>query len=752
MKRDIAVVGISCYYPGAKNPVEFWQNILSKRQQFRSFPDCRLPLKEYYHPDKLNQDTTYGKKAALIDGFYFDWLNKKIPKSTFINTDIVHWLALDTAIKAIEDSEINFEGTAKERVGVVVGNTLTSEFVRSDSMRLRWPFIKKVLDKSIKKLNLHESEEDELRVEMEKVYKSVFKDFTDDTLAGSLSNVIAGRIANFFDFNGGGYSVDGACSSSLLAIITAANSLVLKDMDLVIVGGVDISIDSFETVGFSRVGALTDGKMKVYDQSGKGFVPGEGCGFVILKRFEDAKKDNNKIYSIIKGWGISSDGKGGITTPKATSQSMALRRAYQRAGITPDKLDFIEGHGTGTSVGDRIELEAIKETFDYFNIKDNKKTCAITSVKSVIGHTKAAAGIGAFIKTVMSLNQKVIPPTAGINVPHSFFKTEKSKIYPALNAIDLSHKNRIFAGVSAMGFGGINSHVILSSFDKARRLVDNEKINHLSFTYQDSELFLFSSTDKKNLIDELKKIKTLSVGMSEAQLLDLSFETTKNVNSKHKIKCSIIAKDVEDLISKLGKAISFIEKSDINNNKALITDDRSIFIGQELSRPKISFLFPGQGSQKINSSRILIKRFKWAKDIVDECDNITAQYGFRVSEYLFRNLELITDQDELQKIEKELSETKIVQPAIVLSTVLWLEFLKKLGISADSVSGHSLGESVSYYESGCYSREDLFRLVAHRGYSMTKTKNKGKMVSLLCNERRARDLIKNIHGIEIANI
>ena len=165
---------------------------------------------------------------------------------------------------------------------------------------------------------------------MEKVYKSAFYPITEDSLAGGLANTIAGRICNYLNFKGGGYIVDGACSSSLLAVATAANALKLGEMDLVLAGGVDISLDPFELVGFSKVGALAKDQMRVYDQRASGFIPGEGCGFVVLKRLEDAIKDRNYIYAVIKGWGISSDGKGGIMEPSSAGQSYAIQRLQTR--------------------------------------------------------------------------------------------------------------------------------------------------------------------------------------------------------------------------------------------------------------------------------------------------------------------------------------------------------------------------------------------------------------------------------------
>ena len=215
----IAVIGMGCQYPGARDLKELWENILARRRQFRRMPDVRLPISEYYDPDPKIPDKTYGTRAAVIDGFKFDWANKRIPKVAFDSTDIVHWLALEIALQALENAGYNRETVATERSGVVLGNTLTGEQTRASTMRLRWPFVQRSLWAAAAAKRLPSETVIELLETMEQFYKSVFSPITEDSLAGGLSNTIAGRICNFFNFDGGGYTVDGACSSSLIAVI-----------------------------------------------------------------------------------------------------------------------------------------------------------------------------------------------------------------------------------------------------------------------------------------------------------------------------------------------------------------------------------------------------------------------------------------------------------------------------------------------------------------------------------------------------
>ena len=425
---DIAVVGTACFYPGAHNPKELWENILARRVQFRRMLDQRLPLADYYD-ENAKGEKSYLTKAAFIDGFNFDWSKWRIPKRVFESTDIAHWLALDTALKAFENAGYKTDNIPTENTGVLVGNTLTGDQTRSQSLSLRWPFVNKTLHATLQGLGIPSQEQQKISQAMEQVYKSAFYPITEDSLAGGLANTIEGRICNYFNFKGGGYIVDGACASSLLAVTTASNALRSREMDLAIAGGVDISLDPFELVGFSKAGALTRDQMRVYDRNASGFIPGEGCGFIVLKRLEDAIKDKDYVYAVIKGCGISSDGKGGIMEPSAKGQSFAIKRAYKN-GYFPSDLSFIEGHGTGTARGDKVELEGMALAVGQFTNKERK--CGATSFKSIVGHTKAAAGIGGLIKAILAVNQRILPPIANCYEPNEIFDDRAKCLYPIM--------------------------------------------------------------------------------------------------------------------------------------------------------------------------------------------------------------------------------------------------------------------------------------------------------------------------------
>eukprot|EP01084_Bolivina_argentea_P260736 440410_1 len=764
-KQPIAVVGVGAYYPGAKNAKELWLNILSKRSQFRTIPHSRLPPN--YMGTKTDIDKTYAKKMAVLDGYKFDWLKRKIPKTTYESTDIVHWLALDVTLSMLEDAGYPFaDGLNKDRCQVIIGNTLTGEMTRSQTLRYRWPFVENILNSTKNDLNLSDTEYESYLSKIHRLYKSHFKEPNEDSLAGGLANTIAGRICNFLDLKGGGYIVDGACSSSLLSIYLAAEALSNKNVDFVIAGGIDISLDPFELVGFSRVGALTDNEMRVYDKRGNGFIPGEGCGIIGLKRL-DSVTSNDKIYAILDKWGMSSDGKGGITAPNVNGQSLAILRAYSDSDDTNyNNLKFIEGHGTGTTVGDETELMALSKSFDtLFSDHDNKNIASIgmTSLKSLIGHTKAASGIGAFLKAVFSVNRSVIPPLGNKNIflAHPVFSDVADRLYPVLKGEIMEDNNEIRAGVSGMGFGGINVHcsvkTISENMKEQHSLNNNHWLNTINHrnalsSSQDSELFVFAENDNKSLIEQLNILKKEIINCTDAELTDLSAHLISTIDNNKKIRASIVASNVDEFTERIDKLLDAMK----NPTEQIIVDERNYFTlgikNDFQEKVNIGFVFPGQASQDINMSRILYERFEWAQSLVDKLATD------EMKQLMFpKYFDQINSMD-MKIIRNRLSETRLTQPCIVLSSLLWATHLTNLGIKPMVVAGHSLGELNALAYANAFDQETLIELARIRGYSMSKYATKpGSMLNLQCSKTEAQELIDKLSTsketcLNIANI
>jgi enediyne polyketide synthase len=746
--ESIAIIGMSCWYPGAQTLVEFWENILAKRQQFRRMPDERLPLSQYHSNDRTTPDKTYGTEAAVLDGFEFDWKGRRIPKQTFESTDIVHWLALDVALKALDDAGLDLATLQKIQTGVVLGNTLTGEWTRTNAMRMRWPYVERVLRETAATRGMSGANLDSYLQTVEEAFKSVFPTVNEDTLAGALSNTIAGRICNFLDLHGGGYTIDGACSSSLLAVINAARSLASGDLDVAFAGGIDISLDTFELIGFAKTGALTPDEMRVYDKRANGFIPGEGCGFVVMKRLADAERDGDRIYAVLKGWGISSDGKGGMTAPSIQGQASAIGKAYEMAGYGLESCDFIEGHGTGTTVGDKVEISALVEVLGD---RTPEKKIGLTSLKSIVGHTKAAAGIGAFIKTAIAVNQRVQPPMAGVEEPNVLFSDKARHFHPLIEGRKFDDDAIMRAGVSAMGFGGINTHATLESFgapaDHLRPRLDERSMMH---SHDKAEVLVFAASSQSLLQKKVQQAQSYVRRISRAEFADLAQETSRFVQNHEQYRATIVASKPEEAFQALTKLLGWLEQTmELQSSREQQEGSTFISLGHSSKAPKLGFLFPGQGAQKVNMGRKLIQRHGWAQSRVEKADAIAHQ----TSDIKLSASFLLDAGSSIEEAARQLSRTELAQPAISLTNVLWLEMLQKLGLNPAIVGGHSLGELSALYAGKAFDFETLIKLAAVRGQLMANRADRpGAMIHLNCDAATAMQLIESVSGsVSIAN-
>ena len=751
-QNKIAVIGIGCLFPGAKTKEEFWENVLARRQQFRAQLDCRLPNSQYFNADPKAEDMNYGKYAAYIEGFEFDWAKRLIPKAITESTDIVHWLALEAALAAFADAGIDRKQLSESNTRCLVGNSLTGEQSRAFGYRMRWPYVLRSLQTSAKLAGIPDAEVEKLAGVMKKVFKSTLPPVNEDTLAGALSNTIAGRICNYLNLKAGGYVVDGACSSSLIAVATGSEALVNGEADMVIAGGVDVSLDTFELIGFSKTGALTPDTMHVYDKRAKGFVPGEGAGFVVLKRYDDAVRDGNKIYAAVRGWGVSSDGKGGLTAPDKKGQSNALQRAYRMAGYNPGDIRFVEGHGTGTPVGDKAELEGVALTIDALG-GARGKAVAMTSLKSIMGHMKAAAGIGAFIKTVMSVNRRFVPAIAGCREPNPIFSTAAKHLYPTIHGEEVAGLEPVRAGVSAMGFGGINCHVTIESVPNAKPAVEIAMPERkLSASYEDAEVFAFSGASPAELSRKIEAALVEARAMSFAELADFAKHLSQEARASGAYRATVVAENPTDLSAKLEHAL---EKLLHFRDGTYVNGDRSVWLSQASGAQRVGFLFPGQGSQYLGMARLLVERFDWARERFETaCKILREKHGLDLATLMHRSFYKANTAEELSQWETDLTSTNVAQPAICLASALWFEYLGKMGIRPEAVIGHSLGELTAFYAAGAITFEELIEISALRGQLMSAEGGKaGTMASLSCDRATAEAILSEAKGyVTIANL
>ena len=400
-----------------------------------------------------------------------------------------------------------------------------------------------------------------------------------------LANVIAGRITNRLDLGGRNYTVDAACASSMAAVDLACQELILEKSDMVLAGAVDLHNGINDYLLFSSTHALSrNGRCMTFDSSADGIALGEGVAMLVLKRREDALRDGDTIYAVIKGIGGSSDGKSlGLTAPRKAGQERALERAYSQAGLSPARAGLIEAHGTGTVVGDKTELSALTEMLTLSGATPGQTH--LGSVKTQIGHTKCAAGMAGLIKAVLSVYHGVKPPTLHLKSPNSYYRQGNSPFAFHTQAGLWNESSRV-AGVSAFGFGGTNFHAVIENEgqpDPGRPVL----------SVWPTELFVFRGDSYEEAMELLKMVRSVLINAETIKCRDLAY--TLAMYSDRKVQLSIAADCTDDLLLKMDLALSG-------------AGARGLFPLKPVDG-KTAFLFAGQGSQHINMARGLFVLF-----------------------------------------------------------------------------------------------------------------------------------------------
>ncbi|MBF6331918.1 type I polyketide synthase [Nocardia transvalensis] len=703
----LAIVGMACRFPDANNPAQLWENVLAGRKAFRPIPKVRLSAADYYAADPDAADRHYATHAALLVGWVFDRARYRVAANVFRATDIAHWLALDTASAALDDAGFPAgEGLDRAGVGVIVGNTLTGDMTRATGMRLRWPYVRRTLAAALHRKGWAAEDIAVFLDDYEADYKAPFPAITEDSLAGGLANTIAGRICNHFDFGGGGFIVDGACSSSLLSVTQACDALAAGHIDAAVVGGVDISIDPFELVGFAKTGALSTAGMRVYDEQSNGFWPGEGCGMIVLLREDDAIARGLRTYATIAGWGISSDGRGGVTRPERDGHLRAIERAYRMAGFGIDSVDYLEGHGTGTAVGDRTELEAF--TRAVAGRGADRPPVAIGTVKGNIGHTKAAAGIAALIKTTLAIHHGTIPPITGTVRPHPIFADPQGRLHLPTAALPWPHPPPLRrAGVSSLGFGGINAHLALEGRQPPRPLPRTLGAR-LAHSAQDAELLVSSAATATDLEDRLRTVAALAARCSFAELADLSAELIRT-DADSAVRAAVVAADQQQAAHRLTELADVLAAGERHR----FDPARGQFLGSHTDAdPRIGLMFPGQGAPGRGDGGAPARRFPAIAELY-------RQVGVHAGG----------------------TATENAQPRIATASLAGLRLLDAVDVTATGCVGHSLGELTALHWAGVFDQTELVRIATFRGQAMKCAAEPGSMATIEASAERVATLL-----------
>ncbi|AVP97732.1 hypothetical protein C7S18_11210 [Ahniella affigens] len=721
MQREpIAVVGVSALFPGSSDATGFWRDILAGKDLLSDIPKSHWLIDDYFDADPSAPDKTYAKRGGFLNPVDFDALGFGIPPSTMPATDTSQLLALIVAQQVLEDvARERIDQIDRSRISVILGVTSAQELLFSMVSRLQKP----VWVKALRDTGLAESDVQSACQRIADQYVP----WQEASFPGLLGNVVAGRIANRLNLGGTNCVTDAACASSFSALAMAVSELQLGDSDLVITGGVDTLNDIFMYMCFSKTPALSpSGDCRPFDQAADGTMLGEGLGMIALKRLADAERDGDRIYAVLKGIGTSSDGRSkSVYAPVSAGQAKALRRAYEQAGYGPQTVELVEAHGTGTKAGDIAEFEGLRSVYDDSGRAD-RQWCALGSVKSQIGHTKAAAGAAGLFKIVMALHHKVLPPTIKIDAPNPKLALEQSPFY--LNTVarpwirNSNHPRR--ASVSAFGFGGSNFHLTLEEYrgsHGAERLPMHEH-----------ELLAISADASADLLAQLRAAAKASNLYQAARAARASFDSARPyrlalvlpISGDWQQRCVTVATEIQ-----------------ANPEQPFQQADGSSY-GIGSAPGKVAFLFPGQGSQYVQMGANLLMSSDAARSVYDRVADIEAVDLDQLHHFVFPKP--VFDAESRTAQQDALTATEWAQPALAASSMATLACLRQLGIQADAAAGHSFGELSALCAAGCIDLESLMLLARARGLAMAQAAidSDGGMLAVSATRERAGDILQ----------
>jgi acyl transferase domain-containing protein/3-hydroxymyristoyl/3-hydroxydecanoyl-(acyl carrier protein) dehydratase/NAD(P)-dependent dehydrogenase (short-subunit alcohol dehydrogenase family)/acyl carrier protein len=716
----IAIIGMGCIFPGSFNLKDFWHLLFNGIDAIEEIPDdTHWQLKQYFDQDPSRPDHVYCSRGGFLPKICFDPAAFGIPPNNITATDTSQLLGLEVAKMALEDAgypkDHPFLSTAK--VNVILGVTGTQELVIPLGARLGHPIWKNALDAA----GIAPDQKEKILCHIQSSYAA----WQENSFPGLLGNVVAGRIANRFNLSGTNSVSDAACASSLSALHSAVMELAAHKCDMSITGGVDCLNDIFMHMCFAKTGVLSHtSDARPFSKDADGTVLGEGIGMLVLKRLEDAQKDNDRIYAVIKGIGTSSDGKtSAIYAPEAEGQRKALQDAYHQANIDPTSIGLVEAHGTGTRVGDKVEFTALKSCF---GTRAQKNHTAIGSVKSMIGHTKAAAGAAGIIKAALALHHKVIPPTLKADIPDPDLDITRSAFYlnhrskPWVPGSDSTTPRR--AGVSAFGFGGSNFHVVLEEYEtKKARVSWNGSVQIAAFSAHDSQALLENlAAFGKHLAPE----HPTDDGEIRRFIAWQACESRKSFRHDHPFRLLMVLHKDDDPAAQLATACDIVKKGTPTLGP--------VYYDAGPVKGKLGFLFPGQGSQYPDMGKELFAIFPEAMDALCLAQKI---YNARVSDTGSRAQET-RDLAELifapppHFQDKSVSETRLrhtraAQVAIGAVSLAMTRVLRRFKIKPHMTCGHSFGELAAMHAAGWMDGNTLLTLADVRGNHMANAGSTG---------------------------
>ncbi|MGA8047602.1 MAG: type I polyketide synthase, partial [Dermatophilaceae bacterium] len=745
----VAIVGLAAIMPQAPTAETFWTNLKNGVYSITDVPPERWDPAVYYDPDHSAVDKTYSRIGGWVREFEWNPIAWRlpIPPKVAEQMDPGQRWAVSASRAALSDAGYPDWTIDGDRVAVIFGNAIGGEKHYQSSMRIRLPEMLARLEQSATLQGLAPDVQKRIVDETRALYQENVFDITEDTMPGELSNVMAGRVANLFNLRGPNFTTDAACASALAAMDNAVLGLREHRFDAAVCGGVDrnMGVDAF--VKFCKIGALSATGTRPFDAGADGFVMGEGAAVFVLKRLEDAERDGDRIYATILGIAGSSDGKGkGITAPNPVGQQLAVRRAWEDAGEDMGTVSAIEAHGTSTRVGDAAELTSLSEVFGSAGL--SPRSVALGSVKSNIGHLKAAAGAAGLFKTVRSLHERVLVPSLHFTDPNPGvdWDTSAFAVNTVLREWPEPPSGIRRAGVSAFGFGGTNYHVVVEehipgrhrprprvhasaaavpqaslgtgSYGDAANSPDTPPATPIILDVRPSSAASVKAPLRGALVlgaaDDPEMVSRLTAVRDAARAGEAPAPAAPDRSvGRAPLRVAVDFDSADELAGKLDKVIMGLQTG--NPGVLKMMRQQGAFVGRGPA-PRVAFLYTGQGSQYVNMLRGLAATEPVVRETFAAADRVmTPLLGRPLTDYIFVDP---ADEAAVAAASRRLMQTEITQPAVLATDLALTKLLAAYGIRPDTVMGHSLGEYGALVAAGALSFEASLEAVSARGREM----------------------------------
>lgn len=681
-EHSIAVIGMAGRFPGADGIDEYWRNLRDGKESIHHFSEDEL--RESKIPETVIRDPNYVKARGIIEGVEsfdstFFGLNPR--QARILDPQQRVWL--ECVHEALEDAGHTGQ-TSEEIVGVFAG-------ARESTYLLSNLCIDRGSQERL--LNLASTDAHQIFLNNDR-------------------DSIATRTSYLFDFTGPSLNVQSACSTSLVAVTQACWALANYQCDVSIAGGVCVTFPTIRGYYYQEEGIYSpDGHCRAFDGKAKGTVFGDGVGAVVLKRLGDALRDGSRIDAIIRGWAVNNDGidKASFTAPSVNGQAEVIALAQAMAAIEPAQVGYIETHGTGTQVGDPIEVAALTKAFSRQS--HDRQFCGLGSVKTNIGHLDTASGIAGFIKTVLALKHQELPPSLHFETPNPQINFHDSPFY-VVDRLQKWHRNGTprIAGVSSFGVGGTNCHVVLEEATERKSPRGHR---------ERAVLLTLSAKTEQALIELRARYRLYLSENRQAPLSDIAF-TTNTGRSHYDCRLAVVGESIAEVCEKLD-----------DNSCELVQTSRGRIDSEK--PPITGFLFTGQGAQYAQMARQLYDTEPEFRRTLERCDELLRPH---LEQPLLTVLYSDSDSHSL------LDRTDYTQPALFAVEYALAELWRSWGIEPSWVMGHSVGEYVAACVAGVFSLEDGLRLVAERGRLMNALPLGGRMVAVFTDPDQVAEAVK----------